>query len=89
MYRPPREHPGLRKKLTAFINPANALKFDVADDNTGQWSFLKLLSRAVSQLDDFGYDISLPETASADDPISLFTLYYAPEIIEQLVEYTN
>jgi hypothetical protein len=41
------------------------------------------------QLDDFGYDISLPETASADDPISLFTLYYAPEIIEQLVEYTN
>jgi hypothetical protein len=27
------------------------------------------------QLDDFGYDISLLETASADDPISLFTLY--------------
>jgi hypothetical protein len=41
------------------------------------------------QLDDFGYNISLLETASADDLISLFTLYYAPEIIKQLVEYTN
>jgi hypothetical protein len=43
----------------------------------------------LMQLDDFGYDISLPETASTDDPISLFTLYYAPEIIDQLVKYTN
>jgi hypothetical protein len=41
------------------------------------------------QLDDFHYEIRLPDTASPDDPISLFTLYYTPEIIERIVQYTN
>jgi hypothetical protein len=38
---------------------------------------------------DFGYEIQLPESASCDDPISLFDLYYSPEIMDELVRYTN
>jgi hypothetical protein len=41
------------------------------------------------QLPDFGWEITLPENASADDPITLFTLYYTPEIIDLIVEKTN
>jgi hypothetical protein len=37
----------------------------------------------------FWYPIHLPESASPDDPKSLFTLYYSPEIIDQIVDYTN
>jgi hypothetical protein len=41
------------------------------------------------KLDEFGYQITLPHYASPDDPISLFTLYYTLEIVEQIVQYTN
>ena len=41
------------------------------------------------QLDEFHYEIRLPDSASTDDPISLFTLYYTPEIIDTIVQYTN
>jgi hypothetical protein len=41
------------------------------------------------QLPDFGWEITLPENASPDDPITLFTLYYTPEIIDLIVEKTN
>jgi Transposase IS4 len=41
------------------------------------------------QLLDFGWEITLPENASADDLITLFTLYYIPEIIDLIVEKTN
>jgi hypothetical protein len=38
---------------------------------------------------DFDMEITLPLNTSPDDPISLFTLYYTPEIIESIVRYTN
>lgn len=37
----------------------------------------------------FEMEITLPPDTSPDDPISLFTLYYSPEIIESIVRYTN
>lgn len=38
---------------------------------------------------EFGYEIHLPEDVSCDDPISIFDLYYSPEIMAQIVQYTN
>jgi hypothetical protein len=40
-------------------------------------------------LPDFGWEIALPEDVSADDPITLFTMYYPPRIIDIIVEKTN
>jgi hypothetical protein len=34
---------------------------------------------------DFEFKITLPINVSADDPITLFTLYYTPKIIELIV----
>jgi hypothetical protein len=41
------------------------------------------------ELPDFGWEIALPENASSNDPITLFTIYYTPEIIDLIVEKTN
>ena len=41
------------------------------------------------QLPPFGWEITLPEDVSPDDPITLFTMYYTPEIIDLIVEKTN
>ena len=41
------------------------------------------------QLPLFGWEISLPEDVSPDNPITLFTIYYTPEIIDLIVEKTN
>jgi hypothetical protein len=41
------------------------------------------------ELPDFGYKIALLENTSPDDPITLFTIYYTPEIINIIVEKTN
>jgi hypothetical protein len=38
---------------------------------------------------DFDFKITLPPDTSPDDPITLFTLYYTPEIIESIVQHTN
>jgi hypothetical protein len=40
-------------------------------------------------LPDFEPRITLPDDASPVDPISLFTMYYTPEIIDEIVYYTN
>jgi nitric oxide reductase large subunit len=40
-------------------------------------------------LPDFDFEITLPDDVSPDDPISLFTMYYTPEIIDTIVQYTN
>jgi hypothetical protein len=40
-------------------------------------------------LPEFGWEITLPENASPDDPITLFTMYYTPKIIDLIVEKTN
>ena len=41
------------------------------------------------QLPDFGWEITLPENTSPDDPITLFSMFYTPEIIDIIVEKTN
>jgi hypothetical protein len=41
------------------------------------------------QLPPFGWEITLPEDVSLDNPITLFTIYYTPEIIDLIVEKTN
>jgi hypothetical protein len=41
------------------------------------------------KLPDFRWEITLLENASPDDPITLFTMYYTPEIIDIIVEKTN
>jgi len=41
------------------------------------------------RLPNWGWEITLPENASPDDPITLFTMYYTPEIIDLIVEKTN
>jgi hypothetical protein len=41
------------------------------------------------KLPDFEPEIYLPDYVSPDDPITIFTLYYTPEIIEQIIESTN
>jgi hypothetical protein len=38
---------------------------------------------------EFGYEIQLPKSASCDDSIFLFDLYYSLEIKEKLVQYIN
>jgi hypothetical protein len=37
----------------------------------------------------FGWEIHLLENTSPDDPITLFTMYYTPEIIDMIAENTN
>ena len=41
------------------------------------------------KLPNFGWEIHLPENTSPDNPITLFTIYYTPEIMNMIVEYTN
>ena len=38
---------------------------------------------------DFEFEITLPTDTSPDDPITLFTLYYTPEIIQSIAYHTN
>jgi hypothetical protein len=40
-------------------------------------------------LPDFGFQITLLEDASPNNPITLFTIYYPLEIIDIIVKYTN
>jgi hypothetical protein len=41
------------------------------------------------KLPNFAWEITLPENTSPDDPITLFTMYYTPEIINTIVKKTN
>jgi hypothetical protein len=41
------------------------------------------------QLPDWGWEINLPNNVSSDNLITLFTLYYTPEIVDLIVEKTN
>jgi hypothetical protein len=41
------------------------------------------------QLPYWDWKITLPENISPDDPITLFTIYYTPEIINLIVKKTN
>jgi hypothetical protein len=67
--------------------------FDPIDKGTPQLN-TKLLRKKGAvfepmKLPDFGWEITLLEHISPDDPITLFTLYYMPEIIDLIVEKTN
>jgi hypothetical protein len=37
----------------------------------------------------FEFEITLLADTSSDDPITLFTLYYTSDIIDQIVQHTN
>ncbi len=41
------------------------------------------------KLPHFNWEITLPENVSPDNPITLFTIYYTPEIIKLIVKKTN
>jgi hypothetical protein len=41
------------------------------------------------KLSHFGWEIYLPENTSPDDPITLFTMYYTPKIMDIIMENTN
>ena len=41
------------------------------------------------KLPNFGWEVNLPEHNSPGDPITLFTIYYIPEIMDIIIEYTN
>lgn len=41
------------------------------------------------KLPDWDWHLDLPDDTSPDDPISLFNMYYTPEIINMIVEKTN
>ncbi len=41
------------------------------------------------KLPHFGWEIHLLENVSPKDPITLFTLYYTPEIMNMIVQNTN
>ena len=41
------------------------------------------------KLSHFDWEIHLPEDISPDDPITLFTIYYTPEIMDMIVQNTN
>ena len=40
-------------------------------------------------LPNFGFQMTLPEDASPNDQITLFTMYYPLEIIDIIVKHTN
>ena len=41
------------------------------------------------KLPHFDWEIHLPENVSPDDPITLFTMYYTPKIMDMIIENTN
>ena len=41
------------------------------------------------ELPQIDYEILLPEHASPEDPITIFTLYYTPQMIDCIVDATN
>jgi hypothetical protein len=43
----------------------------------------------LMKLPHFDWEIHLPENVSLNDPITLFTIYYTPEIMDMIVQNTN
>ena len=41
------------------------------------------------KLPDFGWEITLPEEVSIDDPITLFIIYYPPKIMDMITKRMN
>jgi len=67
--------------------------FDPTDKGTLRPNAKPLQSKGDAfypiNLPNFGWEITLPEDVSADDPITLFTMYYPPKIIDIIVKKTN
>jgi hypothetical protein len=70
-----------------------ATKFDSTDKGTLRPNAEPIMKPGTHfepmQLRDRHFEITLPETSSPDDPITLFLLYYNSRIIETIVQYTN
>jgi hypothetical protein len=66
---------------------------DTTDPGTRRPKALALKTKSdhfePMKLPDFEPEIHLPDHVSPDDPITIFILYYIPEIIEQIIENTN
>jgi hypothetical protein len=66
-----------------------ATVFDPTDKGTLRPNAKLLLKRGDTfkpmKLPDFGWEINLPENVSPDDLITLFIMYYTPEIINTIV----
>ncbi len=41
------------------------------------------------ELPNWDWEVTLPNDVSPDDPVTLFTMYYTPEIIDLIVKKTN
>ena len=67
--------------------------FDPTDKGTLRPNAKPLQSKGDAfypiNLPDFGWEITLLEDVFVDDPITLFTMYYPPKIIDIIVERTN
>jgi hypothetical protein len=68
-------------------------EFDPTDRGTQRPNVKPLKARGTHfqpmDCPDFDLEIRLPEHASPIDPISIFLLYYPPQIIEMIATYTN
>ena len=67
--------------------------FDPTDKGTLRPNALPLQTKGDAfipmKLPDFSWEITLPENTSPNDPITLFTMYYTPEIMDMIVKMTN
>ena len=67
--------------------------FDLTDKGTLRPNAKPLQSKRDAfypiNLPDFSQEITLLEDVSADDPITLFTMYYSLKIIDIIVKRTN
>jgi hypothetical protein len=67
--------------------------FDLTDKGTLRPNTKRLRKKGdlfqPMKLPDFGWEITLLEDTSPDDPIILFTLYYTLEIMDLIIEKTN
>jgi hypothetical protein len=82
-----------------FLNHNTLLKMpegvinDSTDKGTKRLNAKLIITAAhkffLMYLPDFDFEIIFLDNVSPDDLISLFTMYYTSEIVEQIVQYTN
>ena len=68
-------------------------KFDTTDPGTLRPDTKPLETPGIQfepmELEEKVFKITLPDTTNPNDPLSLWELYYTPEMINQIVIYTN
>lgn len=69
------------------------IMFDSTDKGTIRPNAKPLRKKANAfkpmELPNWGREITLPDTTSPDDPFTLFTMYYTPEMIDLITRHTN